>query len=361
MEAVDQAVILLDAGQTTKARALLRSALAQSPTDGRAHLLMARAEALGGDLAAGERHARSAAADPDTRAAALELLARILGFDRTRVREAVEAASAAVQADPQNWSHRAALALALSDARDVANATAQAEAAVQLAPADPVERSRALMSLARVFLADPAHRERGYRVMRDAAALDPTDPALQQQVMIAQFQSGRRAEAVRTALESLRVTPTAAVPPLLARLSVYFVLRRLLWWCLLVTFAVPLVFIGILSNIVDAPDALVRAAAATGLVALAGTVALTLRPLRDAATRRAVWRFARRRVPTWIAAVALALSMLGYAVALVLGEAAFAGVTLPLALVLVAVLAHALGAFGLRVPSAASMLAAQSR
>ncbi|WP_203581535.1 tetratricopeptide repeat protein [Microbacterium hibisci] len=367
IDPLSEAQVLLDTGQPGRARELLRSALALDPTSGPAHLLTARAAAVTGDLAGAESHARAAAADPDTRAAGFQVLARILGLDDARAPEAVQAAASAVQIEPGEWSHRAVLALALSDVGDVPAAVAQAEAAVQLAPADPSERSRALVSLAQVFLAQPAGRERGYHLMREAAALDPTDAHLQLQVMIAQFTSGRRADAMRTAFASLRVTPTAAVPPLVARFSLYFLLRRLLGWLLLVSFAVPLVFFGIVGNLGEpsllqtAPDAVVRTAGAVGLLAFAGVIALVLRPLFDRSTARAVWRFARRSGLAWCGGSLVVLALLSYAAALLLGAAAFAGVPLPLLLMIVAWLVHSIGAFALRLPDPATLLAAQAR
>lgn len=246
-----QAMTYLQVRQPDKARELLRSALAQNPTDGTALCMLAHVEASVGNLAEAERYARMATAnarhgDPRRR------LRHAVAPDRARRRrgrEALEAASAAAQLEPEEWRHRAEVSAALADLRDFPAAEAQAMAAIQLSPVDPAERSRALVALARVYLADPAQRQRGYQVMREAAALDPTDPSLQQQVMSAQFTAGHRAEAIATAFASLRVTPTAAVPPLLARLSVYLLLRRLLGWLLLVAFAVPLLFFGIIGNI----------------------------------------------------------------------------------------------------------------
>lgn len=358
----------LQARQAEKARELLRSALALNPTDGTALLLLAQTELASGDLAAAERHARAATADDDARANAFQALSRIIGLDDTRVTEAVGAAVSAVQLEPEEWSHRAVLATALTDARDFPAAVAQADAAVRLAPADPAERSRALAALARVYLADPANRQHGYRIMRDAAALDPTDPVLQQQIMVAQFTVGRRPEAIATALASLRVTPTAAVPPLIARFSMYFLLRRLLGWLLLVAFAVPLVFFGFIGNIGgDAaaletnPALIVRAGALVGLIGFGLVSAFVLRPLADRSVARAVWRFARRSALVWFDGVMIALAVLSYLLGLAIPEQFVPAVPLPFLLMLFARIVHGWGGVTLKLPSTASLVAQQAR
>ena len=358
-----QAAVYIEAGQLERADELLRSALALNPLDGTALLLRARVAALSGDLAGSEAHARAATADGEVRAAAFDALAKIVGLDPARAPEALEAAGTAVRLEPDAWQHRATLALALLDARDVPNAIAQADAAVQMAPPDPAERSRGLVALARVYLADPGNRERGYRVMREAAALDPMDPGLQQQVMLAQYATGRRAEAIATAFGSLRVMPTSRVPALIARFSVYLLTRRLVWWLLLAAFAVPLVFFGIVGNLggrttllESAPEVVIRVAGLVGLVAFGGVVAVVLRPLRDPSTARAVWRFAAQSALFWFAGIAIALSVLSYLLALVLGPLFFPGVPLPFLILLVTRIVHSWGALSLRVPPAAALM-----
>lgn len=362
-----QALGHLHSHRPAQAQEVLRSALALNPLDGAAHLLMAQATAQTGDLVAAEQHARAATADQATRADGFSALARIIGLDEARAAEALEAATAAVGLEPQEWTYRCTLAIALVDVRDFASARAQADTAVRLAPADPAERSRALVTLARVLLADPAGRQQGYQVMREAAALDPTDPGLQQQVMIAQFTSGRRAEAVGTALATLRVTPTGSIAPLIARLSIYLLLRRVLGWMLLSAFLVPLVFFGILGSagepplLTEAPDLVVRAGSAVGLALFALIGAVVLRPLRDRSIARAVWRFARRSALFWTAAVLVGLAVLCYLGGLVLGGLFFPAVPLPLFALLLAWIVHGQGARSLKAPDAASVLVAESR
>ncbi|MFT4228887.1 MAG: hypothetical protein QM602_01195 [Microbacterium sp.] len=359
----EQAMLHLQTGRPEQARELLRSVAALNPTDGATQLLLAQAEVMLGDRAAAEGHARAATGDADTRAAAFHALATLIALDEHRAGEAVEAAASAVRLEPDDWSHRAVLATCLADARQIADALAQAEAAVQLAPPDPAERSGALVALARVCLTDPAHRSRGYRVMREAAALDPTDPALQQQVMIAQFQTGRRAEAIGTALTSLRMTPRAAVPPLIARLSAYLLARRVVGWLLIVSFAVPLVFLGIIGGSGDpslletGPALVARLGGAVGLLGFAAVFALTLRPLRDPSTARAVWRFARRSALLWFDAILVGLAVLNYLLALVLGELYPPGVPLPFLLLLVTRVVHGWGGIAFRVPDTDTLLA----
>lgn len=365
-----QAMTYLQVRQPDKARELLRSALAQNPTDGTALCMLAHVEASVGNLAEAERYARMATADADaaTRAAAFGTLSRLIGLDAARGREALEAASAAAQLEPEEWRHRAEVSAALADLRDFPAAEAQAMAAIQLSPVDPAERSRALVALARVYLADPAQRQRGYQVMREAAALDPTDPSLQQQVMSAQFTAGHRAEAIATAFASLRVTPTAAVPPLLARLSVYLLLRRLLGWLLLVAFAVPLLFFGIIGNIGgDAaaletdPALIVRAGAFVGLVGFGLVFAFVLRPLADRSVARAVWRFARRSALAWFDAVMIALAVLSYLTGLVVPLLFVPAVPLPFLLMLVTWLVHGWGGLALKTPSVGELMAQNNR
>lgn len=357
-----QAAVSIESGQFDTARELLRSALALNPLDGTALLLFARVDALSGDLNAGEVHARAATADAEVRAAAFAAVAKIVGLQEGRAGEALEAADAAVRLEPDEWSHRATLAQALLDARDMPNAIAQADAAVQLAPPDPAERSRALVVLAQVYLADPGNRERGYAVMREAVSLDPTDPALRQQVMLAQFATGRRAEAIGTALASLRVMPTSRVPVVIARFSVYFLTRRVVGWLLLAAFALPLVSFGIVGNIGDpsllqaAPEIVIRVAALVGIAAFGAVLFATLKPLRDPATARAVWKFGRRSALFWFAAIAVAISALSYVLALILGPLFFAGVPLPFLILGVTWVVHSWGALTLRFPSTASLL-----
>lgn len=360
-----QAAMYIEAGQLDRARELLRSALALDPLDGMTLLLFARAEVLSGDLAAGEAHARAATADPELRAAAFDALARIIGVQEGRAAEAVEAAATAARLDPEEWTHRATLALALVDTRDIPAAITQADAAVQLAPHDPAERSRALVALARVYLADPRNRERGYAVMREAAALDPMDAALQQHVMIAQFSTGRRAEAIATAFACLRVTPTSKTPAVIARFSVYLLTHRVLGRLLLISFAVPLLFLGVVGNLggeqtllQSAPDLVMRAAALVGLAAFAAVLLRVLRPLRDPSTARAVWRFARRSALFWLGAAGVSISILCYLAVLVVGSVLFPGVPLPVMILFATWIVHSWGSASLRVPTAAQLLPA---
>ncbi|MFT4137120.1 tetratricopeptide repeat protein [Microbacterium sp.] len=364
------ALMHLQTRQYAKARELLQGALAQNPTDGDALILLAQTEASVGNLAEAERYARMATGDAGTatRAAAFAALSRVIGLDGTRAAEARDAATAAVQLEPEEWSHRAKLAAALTDLRDFPAAEAQAMAAIQLAPADPGERAQALVALSRVYLADPAQRQRGYRVMRDAAALDPTDPSLQQQVLTAQFTAGHRAEAIATALSSLRVMPTAVVPPLLARLSVYLLLRRVLGWLLLVAFVVPLLFFGIIGNLggdsaalEQNPAVIVRAGAFVGLIGFALVLTGVLRPLADRSVSRAVWRFARRSALAWFDGILIALAVLSYLTGLAVPLLFVPAVPLPFLLMLVAWIVHGWGGLAFRVPSAATLLAQQNR
>lgn len=358
-----QAEVLLDAGQRSRAEELLLAALRLNPADGRAHLLMARAVASTGDLAGAERHARAATADPHTRAEAHRVLAQLIAFDDTRIREGVDAAARAVELEPDQWRHRAQLAIALADARDLPGAVAQADAAVRLAPDEPTQRARALVSLARVYLSAPHTRDRGHDLMRQAAALDPTDIALQQHIVIAQFATGRRAEAVATAVGVLRQTPTAAVPPVIARFSIYFLVRRLLGWLLLVSFLTPLISLGIVGSAGEpsllgrAPDLVSRLGALGGLAGFALVAFLVLRPLREPAVARAVWRFARRSALFWTSAVLVGLAVASYLLALVMGAAFIAGIPLPLAVLILARLVHGFGAATLKTPDAAELIA----
>ncbi|MGP3533793.1 tetratricopeptide repeat protein [Microbacterium sp. RD1] len=358
----EQAQAYLATNNPDKAKGVLRTALALNPLDGAAHLLSSQAEAMAGDLVAAEKHARAAAADAETRGDGFHALARVLGFDPARRAEAVEAATAAVQADPAAWRYRTTLAAALVDARNLPAAREQAEAAVRLAPADPDERARALVATARVFLADPQNRARGYDMVREAAAIDPTDSALQQQVMLAQFATGRRTDALRTALGTLRLTPTASVPPLIARFSVYFLLRRVLGWLLLTAFAVAILILGVVGNLGEPsllerdPGPLVRIGSLVGLAAFASVLLLVFRPLQNLRTLRMVVRLSRRSALFWFGVGIVGACLLSYLLGVALGALFFPAVPLPVSLLLLGWIVHSFGAFTLRVPPPADLL-----
>lgn len=339
---------LIEGRQYDQARELLRGVLAEDPADGAALLLLARTDSEAGDVAAARAHAQQAANIPQWRPEAAMLLARLVSADpQSPDAESVSWAAEAVRLAPDEWRYRSMLAACLSDAGHHDDAIAQAQIAVQMAPQDPDTRAWALTALGRTLAASPAHRRQGAEVMREASALEPTDPAIAQSLAIAQFSAGKRADAIATALRVLRVTPTERSLPLLSATALFLLVRRALGWLLIVAWTVPMVFIGALGTLLG-PVATARIGGAVGLVLVATVAVLDLAPLRDASVRRAVWRVARRRPVVWIVLILVAVSMLCYTAALAFGW--FVGVALPALVITSARIIHAYSAFGLRAP-----------
>ncbi|MBQ9916548.1 MAG: tetratricopeptide repeat protein [Microbacterium sp.] len=317
VEPLERARLYLQAGRPIEARTQLRAILAESPTDARAHLLSARAEILLGDPPSAEAHARAATADPDVRAVAFGVLSEIVGLDPLRKAEAVDLASAAVRADPADWQLRGILGRSLARTGDLGNAWAQAEEGVRLAPNDPSSRARALVDLARVPLADRRGGQRMRAIMRDAAALDPTDPEVVSMLAVAQLHAGRRREAIATSLGVLRSSPTDRFPVVVARVAMHAIVARfslvLLGVGLLAPVAAGLVARGTVSG---TPA---RVGGAVGLTAIAVAVTLMVRSLTRAIDRRRLWTLVRRQAGFWVGVAAVAIAVVIYAVGLIFG------------------------------------------
>ena len=121
------------------------------------------------------------------------------------------------------------------------------------------------------------------------------------------------------------------MPPYLAQLSVAMLLRRLLG-CVAVV-AVFAAGFG-LGGLTEPYLAQIgpRASAITAALVIGVLAAVVLRPLRDRATARAVWLFARRRKIEVVAGGTVALIFLGYVVTAVTGLLAPLGLAPLLAL-----------------------------
>ncbi|MFE1665199.1 tetratricopeptide repeat protein [Microbacterium sp. P02] len=351
----ERAEAYIAARQLDRARDELNAALRQDPNDGDALIMLSQVATFSGDLAGSEQMARLACAIPEHRAYGLVAFARVVGVrGPERAPEALAAATEAVNLEPQIWQMRAALASALADTRDYENARVQAEAAVQLAGADPGERAGALVGLARVFAATPGGQPRAYAVATEAAALDPTNPRIQQLLTETEFGSGKRADALASALAILRQSPTAVLPPVIAQFSLYLLIRRAVGFLLLTSIGVAIVFLGFFGEALG-QSAAARLGGGAGLAAYVAVLLTTLGPLTDPSIRRPVWRFGKRRASVWIALVLVVSALLCYSVlALILGS--FAGVAFPFALMLIAWIAHLFAAFGLSVPDLESVL-----
>lgn len=345
----ERAGALITGRQYDEARRLLRGVLAEDSTDAAALLLLARAESEAGDAAAARAHALQAANIPEMRAEATIMLAQLASADpQTPDSEAVGWAAEAVRLAPDEWRYRSMLAACLSDVGQHADAIAQAETGVRLAPQGPDTQAWALTVLGRTLAASPAHRRHGVEVMRQASALEPTDPTIAQNLAIAQFQAGNRADAIVTAMRVLRVTPTERSLPLLSATALFLLVRRALGWLMIVGWTVPILFIGALGSLFG-PGPASRIGGAVGLALIALVMLLDLAPLRDASIRRAVWRVARRRPVVWIVLILVAFCVLCYVAALVLGW--FVGLALPALVITFARIVHGYSALALRAPN----------
>lgn len=353
-EALQQAQGLLDFGKPDRALELLRAALAGDPTHPGLHLAAGVAQHALGAHAEAEAHARAAAADPELRGDALQLLSLTLATDPKRRREALEAAAAAVEVDPHEWRYRRTLALALLRLGRSGDAFTEAHIAVGLTT-DEHDRARALAVLAAVRAAQgdrPAARSTAAEALRN----DPTALDLLDVLMRVQLATGQRAEAMSTALAVLRQAPTDRETAGLARIALYLIERRLLGWLLLVAFLVPMLTFGMISSIQGGFGDGTGLVEQTGFrlgcaVALAGAlavIALVLRPLRDAGVRHAVLRFAHRVVRSWLVAAAIAAMLLCYLAGIVLGTFIFPVLTLPLLLLIVTRWLHGFAGWFLR-------------
>lgn len=206
----EQARLHLQAGQPDRARVLLGGVLAADPNDGAAHVLLAGVELMRADAAAAEAHARAAITGPATRTIALATLAEVLSTDPRRLREAVDAASAAA-AEPDDWRYRGLMGELLARTGDLRGGWAQAEAGVRLAPDDPAMRARALVSLAKVPLHDRHGGHRMLGIMQQAVALDPTDPDAVSLLAFAQLHARRRGDRHLARPAAVVSDPPAAV------------------------------------------------------------------------------------------------------------------------------------------------------
>lgn len=332
---------LIAGRQFEEARQLLRGVLAEDPTDGAALLLLARTDAEAGDDASARASAMQAANIPHLRPEASLLLARLASDDTEAVRWTQEA----VRLAPDEWRYRSMLAAALANVGRHGDAIAQAEAGVEMAPQDPDTQAWALTALGYALAASPGQRKHGVEVMRRAAALDPTDPAIAHYLAFAQFQAGQRAGAIETALRVLRVTPTERSLPLLSATALFLLVRRALSWLIPVVWIVPIVFIGFLSSVIGLAPAS-RLGGAVGLALVGVIVTLDLSPLREASIRRSVWRVARRRPVMWVVLTLIGISVICYLAALVLGW--FGGVAWPAFVVTLAYIIHSYSALALR-------------
>lgn len=341
----------LDAGQYGPARELVEGVLRQDPHSGAAHLLMARVQVSTGDLLGAEQSARLAMAIPEARAPGLFVLSRVVGLDPRRAGEALDAATEAVRLDPNEWRYRDLLGERLVDVRDFPNAIAQAEIAVRLAPEDPDEKATALRGLAQVSLNVPGHGWRAYQAAHQAVALDPTNPAGHQMLAAVQLGLQQHSKAVFSSLAVLRDDPTAVLPPTLLTFALYFLVRRTLGFMLLAAWMVPMLAIGVGSNIVDieTQNALLgRVGGALGIVLFALVVLLVFRPIAQPSVRRAVWRTGRKLGWFRMDLVFVALALLGYLLAL--GPGWLLAIPPVAFLMIIAWIAHGVAARSLRFP-----------
>ena len=313
---LERARLYLQAGQPREAQTHLRAILAEAPADARAHLLLARAQSLLGDMAAAESHARAASADPELRALSYGALAEIVGLDVRRKAEAVDIAAAAVREAPDDWQLRGILARSLARTGDLANAWTQAESGVRLAPDDPTLRARALVDLARVPLADRRGGWRMLAIMHDAAALDPTDPEVMSMLALAQLHAGRRTDAITTSLGVLRSSPTEKLPATVARVAMHVIGARVSLILLGVAFLAPMAA-GVASSAGMAVGA--RVGGAVGIAGIVLSIWLTVRSLTRIIDRRRLWALARTQSGLWGGGVVIGFALLVYALCLAFG------------------------------------------
>lgn len=333
-------------GEPHKARLMLELVLSQYPDHGPALLLMAYVRIDLGDFAAAERDARLALAQPTLRAEAASVLARTIAA--RDLGEAVTWAVEAVNLEPARSEHRLVLARLLRERGALAEAREQADAGLATA-VSPDERVRALITACSIAVRTPGRSGEALLIAQDAVRIDPTDPMATQMLAAAQMVAGRRAEAAATALRVLRENPLAQVPPYLAQLSVAMLLRRLLGCVAVVAVFAAGFGLGSLSEPYLAQIG-PRASAITAALVIGVLAAVVLRPLRDRATARAVWLFARRRKIEVVAGGTVALIFVGYVVTAVTGLLAPLGLAPLLALAVWTV--HEVKLNGLPTPAA---------
>lgn len=332
-------------GEPHKARLILELVLSQHPDYGPALLVMSYVRVELGDLAAAERDARLALAHPELRAEAASALAQIIA---TRdLDEAVTWAVEAVNLEPSRSEHRLVLARVLRERGALAEAREQADAGLMTA-VSPEERLQALITAGSIAVRDPGRYGEALLVAQDAVRIDPTDAVATQLLATAQMVAGRRAEAAATALRVLRENPLARLPPYLAQLSVAMLLRRLLGCVAVVAVLTAGFGLGSLSEPYLGQIG-PRVAAAIGAFAIGVLTAVVLGPLRDRATARAVWLFARRRRIEVVSAATVVVIFLGYIVTAVTGLLAPLGLAPLVSLVVWTV--HEVKLNGLRMPT----------
>lgn len=362
-DAVTKARILLDVHQADKARDLALAALRLDPTDGVALFILARTSLITGDLAEAEKHFRASTADPASRAEAFHELSKLLSLTPAREGESAEAAFAAVQLDPQDWRYRNNYAQTLRESGDTAGAMREADAALRLAPIDPAERTQAMSRIGLTLLRLPT-RNHGLSLIAEATALDPTDASLQMNLLTAQASTKSWAAALPTAAAYSALEPTSPLPPLIARVSVFMLTRRVLGWMALIGFVAPMTIAPLganpeLSNTLS--PVLVRAYCLLAVLGFLLVCGVVFRPLASRSGVRALWLFARRSALAWFGAVTIAVCVICYLLGLIMGPAALVIPMLPLIVFPVAWWLHGWGVHALRMPDVQTLIAQHLR
>lgn len=346
-DAIARSLTFLDAHQPDRARDLALHALAQNPLDGQAHMVLSRVALIAGDFSASESHLRSATGDPDASADAYAELARLIGLDGERASEAADAAATAVRLDPESWRHRDTYATALAHVGDAAGATRESDAALSLAPADPVDRAQVMSRVGLTLVQQPGNRARGLALVSEANALDPVDPQLRLHLISALTLRRRWASAVAAAGAALALDPRSPLPPLVARVAVFMITRRTLGWMAIVSFLAPMLVLAPFSAIGSLDDAIgeiaVRAMCVAALIVDAVITVLVLRPLLTRGGRRTLWTFSHRSAMTWFGGAAIATALVCYLIGVAWGPSSTAIPMLPVLLLPVAWWVHGWG------------------
>lgn len=199
---LQRARLLVDAGRTDQARAVLSTHLARRPDDVDALCLLARLQARAGDDAQALRNAAAAAAMAPSDAEVLGTLAEVHTC-AGRLEQAVGAAREAARLEPFDPGRHIALATALSDSHQHAAAWDAAVAAVQLAPDQPHgHEAVGYVALGAGWV------DRAEEALRNALALDPASVSATHNLGLVHERRGDWHPAAATFASAVRLDPT---------------------------------------------------------------------------------------------------------------------------------------------------------
>jgi tetratricopeptide (TPR) repeat protein len=321
----EHAAMLVQAGQTRQAIALLEPHLASEPTDGPAMgVLVAALSAQGRFELALQISMRAVALDPDNGVFVVlhaECLVQSGRYDAAR-----EAAALAVQLSPQSYDAHRVHAAALAALNDFAGAHAAAYQAQLLADDDDTSQAEVHILYAAVLERSPGSLPAALTQARTALTLAPANEDYRSRLARMLIVAKQPWEAVRVATDVLGASPTTGSARGTLILALMLLQNRLLWWQFAIAFSAPMLAYGVLGNILGG-DALASATRIGGLVAVLLTALVLYLTCRKAPPGRRMVRLAWKTIRQFPGA-ATALILQGLVAAAAVGAVITGGIPL---------------------------------